>query len=268
MMDAPQDPMESRLREAGRRVTYPAAPDLWPAISARMRAPDQPPRGALVRRWAPALVAVLLLGLSTLAVPSVRAAVARVLQVGVIRVLVEPTATPEGPTALPDGSPTETPSPSPTPGALRIPPGLADVAGEAGLEQVRAALGEAVRLPTYPADLGGPDLVFLQGDARAFALLVWLEPGAPDRVRLALHILGPLAFGAKSSPVVVEEVRVNDSWGLWMVGSHLLLLRDGEYELRSLVQGNVLVWQVGETTYRLESSLPFDEASRVAESLR
>jgi hypothetical protein len=35
-----------------------------------------------------------------------------------------------------------------------------------------------------------------------------------------------------------------------------------------MVNANVLLWTEGDITYRLESSLPLDEARRVAESLK
>lgn len=268
MNDRRQEAWEARLRAIGRSLDYPATPDLWPAVAARLEQRRvRKPRFS--RRWAPALVAfLLLLGLGVAAVPSARAALLRVLQIGVIRVLAEPTSTPGRETSMPAPVPSTALSASPTPGEIRIPAALEEVAGETSLDRVRSSLGAAVRLPAYPADLGDPDRVYLQGESESFALLIWFDPEQAGRIRLALHILGPDAFGAKSAPLVVEETQVNDSPALWMVGPHLLLLRSGGYELRTLVEGNVILWQVGEITYRLESALPLGEARRIAESLR
>jgi hypothetical protein len=55
---------------------------------------------------------------------------------------------------------------------------------------------------------------------------------------------------------------------LWLVGPHALLLRSGEMDYRTLVQGNVLIWELGETTYRLETDQPLQEAIRIAESMQ
>ncbi len=119
-----------------------------------------------------------------------------------------------------------------------------------------------------PPTWGIPDLVYLQGDPNPFGLLIWLDEDDAELIRLALHVLLPDSFGAKSAPEVVQLTEVNGRPALWMVGSHLFLLRSGAYEMRSLVEGNVLVWEFSETTYRLETGFSLEETRRIAESLR
>ena len=46
------------------------------------------------------------------------------------------------------------------------------------------------------------------------------------------------------------------------------LVTDGDYNLRRLITGYVLIWRDGDITYRLETDLPLEEAVKIAESLR
>lgn len=94
------------------------------------------------------------------------------------------------------------------------------------------------------------------------------ERERPERVRLALHQLGPGTLGDKVQPRVVEETNVGGSPAAWTEGPYLLVLRGGTVDDARLVTGRVLVWAEGEVTYRLESDLDLEEAVRIAESLR
>jgi hypothetical protein len=202
----------------------------------------------------------LAVGLALLAIPPARAALYRVIQRGVVRIFAEPaTATPLW-TAVPAGTPSPTAAPE-----LRAP---LDLLGATSLDSVRQALGDAFRLPTYPPDLGEPDLAFLQSLGGPVAVVVWLDPDDPTRADLALHVLGPGTFAEKSNSQLIQETRVSGLKALWLVGTHDFQLRSGEMDYRTLVTGNILLWQVGDTTYRLETDQPLEEAIRIAESLR
>lgn len=256
---------EARLRDAARTFPYPPTPDI--AGAARLQLAEEAGRksglrGRLTHRrliWA-ALIALLLLG-GLLAVPQVRAALVEYLQIGAIRIfLVEPTPTPTPPPS------TATPQPTPTPIAS-----LLDLAGETTLTEAEQQAGFPIRLPTYPADLGQPDAVFLQELGGPVVVLVWLDDAQPDRVRLSLHELGPGTFGEKGDPGRVEETQVNGWRAIWAEGPYILQFRRGnrvDYDFRHLIEGRVLIWTEGEITYRLESDLSLAEAVRVAESLR
>lgn len=252
------DRIESRLREIALATSYPPTPDLWPSI--RERAPDGSARRPVSQlRWAGVVAAVVLVvGLTLTASPSARAAVYRVFRLGAVRVFLE-AETPAAPTRTVDAAPSATPVP-----VLRPP---LDLRGRTSLSAARQAMGDAVRLPTYPADLGEPDLVFLQSAEGQVAVLVWLDPVDPSRAELALYVLGPGAFVGKTHTRLIEETHVAGEPAIWLVGPHFLLLDSGETAFRTLVSGNVLVWQRGETTYRLETDLPLEAAIRVAESL-
>jgi hypothetical protein len=255
------DPWERRLAETAAAFDYPMTPNLAAGVRRRLAsaAPPETFRRArpLQLAW---IVAVLLLALGLLvAVPQTRAAIVEFLQIGAVRLFgTEPAA-----------APAATPGPSPTPLAS-----LLDLAGESSLAAAEDRLGAPVPLPAYPADLGPPDRVFVQDLGGPVAILLWLEPDRPDQVRMALYILRLEggAFAGKFQVDEVEEVRVNGRPAYWVRGEHLLQFRGpaGESRFAPLrpVAGNVLIWEMGGTTYRLESGLSRDEAIRVAESLR
>ena len=70
----------------------------------------------------------------------------------------------------------------------------------------------------------------------------------------------------------VAPVRVDGSPGLWIEGAphELLFVSDGEGVLSVpvRVRGNVLLWQRGDLTLRLQGRLSRDDALRVARSMR
>jgi|CXWL01.1.fsa_nt_gi hypothetical protein len=255
------DQLEARLRTAAANFTYPPTPNV--AASARRRlTPVQPP--LLVRRrlaWATLVVAAILLGL--LSVPQVRAGILEFLQIGAIRIfLMPPTATPVPPTPTGALSPTVTPPPTSIPSLLNL-------AGETTLEDARARADFTIRLPTYPADLGPPDRVYLQDLDGDFVVLVWLDPVQPDKVRLSLHLIEAGSFaGTKFEPKVIQETTVGGRRAVWAEGPYILRLTNGDMDFRRLIEGHVLIWVEGDITYRLETDLPLDEAVKIAESLK
>jgi hypothetical protein len=252
------DKLDARLRAAARSFAYPPTPDIAGRAGRRLAGGAS---GHIAWRRV-ALAAALLILAALLAVPEVRAAAARLLQIGVVRVRVEPALTVGPPTPAPSPSPAATPAPR-------------DLAGETSLETASRLVDFPIRLPAYPTDLGSPDQVFLQdldGDA---LVLVWLEPSDPARVRLSLEvftsrmIVEKTLYGDETS--ILAETQVGDAPALWVRGPHFLMVRRAgreQIELRRLVPGDVLIWTAGGLTYRLESGLDLEEARRVAESLR
>ena len=252
-------PWEARLEQIASTAVYPPTPDLWPALRREWTTGSQR-RSAPTLGWAAMGAVALAVGLALVAIPSARAAVYRVIQLGVVRIFAESgTVTP-----FFTAAPRVTRSPTPVP-ELSAP---LDLLGATSVQSIREAMGEAFRLPTYPPDLGDPDLAFLQSPGGPVGVLVWLDPDDPTRADLALHVLGPGAFAGKSDTRLIQETQVNGQKALWLVGTHALQLRTGEMDYRTLVTGNVLLWQLGDTTYRLETDQPLEEAIRIAESLR
>jgi hypothetical protein len=73
-----------------------------------------------------------------------------------------------------------------------------------------------------------------------------------------------------SSTTQLQQTTVHDCPAAWIRGPHLLQMFERGHpniEAQQLVQGDVLAWEEGGITYRLESALTLGEARRVAESL-
>lgn len=251
---------ESQLQETARSFSYPPTPNIAGAVGGRIARRRTGPASRRRAILALAAVAVLIVGL--LLVPPVRAGILEVLRIGAVRInLVDPTATPP-PTVAPTRSqPTITPRPTPLSSIL-------DLEGETTLAAAQARVDFPIRLPSYPADLGAPDKVFVQDFGGPVLIFVWLDDQQPDQVRLSMYQFSPGPYAEKTRPQVIKSTTVNGRPAIWGEGEHLLITRSGRDVMRRLVDGHVLVWTEGEITYRLETALSETEAIRVAESLR
>ena len=158
-----------------------------------------------------------------------------------------------------------TPGPSPTPRSLL------DLAGATTLEAARQEV-RFVELPAYPPDLGKPDKVFSQDLGDPAIILVWTQPGHPERARLALYELvsATIANRTANQTTVLQETRVSGNYALWVRGPYELAFK-GQIGAKlmptRLVEGNALHWGKGVITYRLETTLPLEEAVKIAESV-
>ncbi len=263
----PVERLEAQLVATARALPYPPTPDLAAifrgALPARPAARRRPPLSARLGWAVAAILLVLLLGL--LAVPAVRAGVLEFLRIGAVRIHLVAPATP-----TPAPTVTGTPPPTPTPTATPL-ASVLDLAGQTTLADARVRAGFAIGLPTYPADLGEPDEVFLQDLDGSAVVLVWLEPNQPTQVRLSLHILSSSVLVdklLKQNPPGFEFTQVNGQQAVWTTGPYLIVARNGNYTQTRLVTGHVLIWTAGRLTYRLETDLPLDEAVRIAESIQ
>jgi hypothetical protein len=259
---------EEQLRKWSQEFRYPQTPDIAYAVTQSLEGEVSPAKH-LRRRLAWGVAAILLLLAALMSVPTVRAQVLEYLQIGAIRILLTqptPTATHES-TQLPplaggsDGLiSTATARPYPS---------IIDLAGETTLAEAQLQLDFPIRLPTYPADLDGPDRVFLQDLGGQAVLLVWMDPTDPDLIRLDLLLMGPGTFAEKGLPLVLEETTVNGQRALWTEGQHFLHLGGSMYQgVPLVIEGNILIWEQNGITHRLESDLPLEEAVTVAESLK
>ncbi len=263
--------LEAALRDVGSHLAYPPTPDLATAVRRRLAARPAPSRRSwaawlpLHRRLAVALAALLVLAGAALAFsPEARTAVAE--RLGLRGVWIE---------HLPW-------MPTPPPGTVG--PNL-DLGDRVTLEEARARVGFPVLLPTLP-ELGAPDEVYLgSGPAGGqVALVYWTRPGLPPASETGVVLLlvefraGP---GTLSSGVLgkglgldtrIAEVAVNGGRGVWIEGApHLLFLPDARGQFRQepvRVAGNVLLWEQGELTLRIEGALSQDKALRIAASVR
>jgi hypothetical protein len=204
------------------------------------------------------------------AVPGVRAEIIRFFQVGVVRIFPgDPTLTAEP--SLPQVPTIATPDMfTPRPGGNQplYTVTISGLAGETTFEEAQTNLPFPIRLPTYPADLGMPDRVFLQEDG-GMIILVWSDPDNSENAWLSLHEIAPgtIVF-SKYEPRVIQKTQVNGVYAIWAQGPYLVQLTSGSYDFRRTVEGNTLIWEEDEITYRLESNLPLEETIQIAESLR
>ncbi|HEU4325055.1 MAG TPA: hypothetical protein VFS21_18080 [Roseiflexaceae bacterium] len=250
MNEHPQDQLEQRLRRAARDLRYPPTPDLAAAFRHRRTRPA-PLRWSW--GWRSALLAAVAV-VALLAVPQVRAAALAILRIGVVEIIPA--------VQTPDAAPAAT---APPPDPLR------ELRGATSLADAQARLPFSLRLPTEPADLGPPDAVFVQDLGGPAAILVWRDPAAPGRLRLALYALSSDVFGRKVGVTAIQETAVDGQPAVWASGPYVLRLGPANAEelaTRRLVGGSTLIWERDDLTYRLESDLPLEAAVRIAESLR
>ena len=137
-------------------------------------------------------------------------------------------------------------------------------------------------VPVLP-ELAAPDEVYLESwPPDGQVVLVYRAGAATDAVTpapIALLLaqfrgdppVGVLGKGLGPDTTVMS-VAVNEQPGLWIEGApHSFFYRDPAGHPRPATErlaGNVLLWQRGELTLRLESSLTREEALRVAASVR
>jgi hypothetical protein len=253
--------LENNLLALGRSLPYPPTPNITAMVSAQTRQRRLPPRARLRL----ALLIVLTIAVGLLAVPPVRAAVLDYIQLGAIRVLFEDIFEESG-----GGLPGQTNTPirqrEPLP-SFTI-ENWRTLAGETSVEDAEDALTFPLPQPSYPVGLGAPDFVFLQRTPGLTVLLVWTAPGSKD-VILSVLVLGPGAFVGKGSPEIVQQTVVSGLDAIWLEGEHQLLLLSGDppHEKLFRVTGNVLIWEAGGLTYRLEGEMTLEEATRIAESI-
>jgi hypothetical protein len=194
-----------------------------------------------------------------LAVAPVRAWVAEILQLGAVRIFVQPSL-PDATEGTPLPPPTAVPWPTPLASVL-------DMAGATTLAEAETQLPFPIQLPAYPPDWGMPDHVYVQNLDGPALVLVWMDRQQPEKVMASLHVLTSEALVYKMQPQQVDATTVDGAEALWLAGPYIVQNGAGEWAPQRLVAGHVLIWTDGELTYRLESDLAVEEAVRVAESL-
>lgn len=237
------DRLEATLIELGRDLEYPPTPDLSGVVHARLIERRRPASrwtrfGFLAPLAAVFLAALVVAGVLALW-PAARDAVAERLGVRGVQV----TQVRSLPTAV---------------------SGL-DLGQPIALEDAQRRVPYPIQLP---AKLGAPDAVFfldtpLGGQiVAAYAQVVVFE------------FQGTRAGLGKGLPpgASVEEVSVNGNRALWIAGDpHVVFFVDAQGRPQSettRVAGNVLLWENGGLTLRLEGPLTRDEALGIATSTR
>jgi hypothetical protein len=259
---------EAQLRSIAGGMKYPRTPNIAASVSARLRSSNRPRLVSRTVTWS--LIALLILVSSLMLIPPARAAILEFIQIGVVRIFrVEPT-----PVAAPNQeAPSEmiplTATPIPTFQPLL--PILRNLSGEVTLEEAQKKTKDyyPILLPSYPPDLGSPDYAFVQDTDGPMTVLVWIDPHDPDKVLMSLHFLPAGSWAIKKmEPTVIQETSVNRHPAVWTTGPYVMRLTSGDMQFTRMVNGHVLIWEVGNVTYRLETAVSLDEAIKIAESLQ
>ena len=251
-MSAELQSLERQLAGLGARLAVPREPDL--AAAGLRRLETVPARGRLplpvvwTRRSLAIAIAMVLLAAT--------AAVATYFGVRGVRVRVG-----------------ETPPPTATAGV--------GASLNLGARVELAAARDEVSFPILvPSDVGAADETYINraypGDV--VTLLYRPRPGLPEVATTQTGLLLFEFVGSVERNVLdkfadadqVREVRVNDGPGLWIEGPHTIAWLGPSGRLMSdtvRLSGNVLLWQRGIVTYRLESGLSLQDALRIAASI-
>ncbi len=248
---------ENRLIDIAKGMDYPPTPDIARFVSTRLR-PAKSPR-LMSRKLVWSLTILLILLSSLLLIPPARAAILEIIKIGIVRIFPQP--------IIPTAEPIQTIKPS-TATPISSMPFLETIAGKTTLEDAQNQVSFPILLPTYPADIGEPDYVFVQNADGNMTILVWLDPQNPQAVLLSLHFVPPGSWAIeKVAPTVIEETTVNGVRAIWAVGPYPLRFTNGNLEFTRIINGNVLIWADDTLTYRLETDMSLEEALKIAESL-
>ena len=273
--DLREDELERALRDLGARLAYPEPPDLaavtrrLPYSPVPLPTPPWARRGVLrrptarLRRTVLALAAALTFVATAVAVasPAAREAVA-------------------GWLGLPGARIELTPSP-PTAPTRTLGEGLR-LGERVTLEEARARVAFPILVPDDPA-LGAPDEVYVTSEfPGGQVFLVYGErAGMPSAAETGAAVLVSEFAGDLEREILrktigpgseLEAVNVNGRRGFWIEGAPhevFLLDRHGRPIPDTLrLSGNVLLWERGGVTLRLESALGKQDALDIASSFR
>ncbi|MEZ0239209.1 MAG: hypothetical protein ACAH65_00280 [Chloroflexota bacterium] len=272
-VDMHEDELGAALRDLGSALTEdrPSGVDL--ARAARLRIEAASPTRSGRRWWA---FPVVRLGRGTaLAIVALLLLAAVVAAIGFglpgIRIVAPP------PTASPVAPATAVPTP--TAAAIDgVPLGAAiDVAG------IDAAAGFHVRLPSLP-ELGAPTGAYVEPRAGPIIVSVTFASSetlpAPSGGSIGLVITAlqaqigdqPSLIKEAEPGTTIDAVDVDGHAGFWIAGApHRLVyvLPDGDHVSDPVrLVGNVLAWNDGEVTYRIEGAPDLPRALRIAASMR
>lgn len=228
-----------------------------------------------------ALAAVLLIG-------GIAAAIGFGLP-GLRVIILGPTPSPSAGVVGPSLSPAasqdpSTPTPAPTPPSLES----LDLGDRVDPSAAAAAVGYPVKLPTLP-ELGQPLGVYARGNApggRLSAVYAANPAFPPDSNPpivtgrsvsiIVMEFPGGLAEGFLKKMIepgtTIQTQTVNGHEGFWIAGApHSLIYvgpdgRAADDAIR--IVGNVLAWNDGDLTFRIEGAHDLASALRIAESIR
>ena len=243
--------LEAALATMGGDLAFPATPAFGEAVTARLTSeraagtrPRLPSRALWSRRRVLVLATIGLLAALALA------AAAR-LAIGTIEFRVQPGVTPS-----PSLAPVE-------PDVLGDPLPAREAVALAGFEPALPSGPPPDEVYVVDSPFGDPGLIYAWRPSATYPVLPGTEWG-----------LVLIAFQGDDETVVktvqrfedVHDASVNGERASWIPVPHVLEIEtDAGFETFS-VQGNVLIWEVADVTYRLETSLDRASAIALAES--
>jgi hypothetical protein len=261
--------LEQALLALGREIGFPATPDIASRTRQRLEVMPTPPATLPRRRgvWL-AAAALLLLLLGTLALfPDARTAVAD--RLGLRGVQIHWLD--------------ELPTPAPTPSGASL-----DLGSAMTLDDAAKAVSFPLVVPTA-AGFAEPSEIYLRG-AGPSAMVSFVYPSGPGLPETAAPGVGALLsqFRGETERALIEKglhsagadpqtsleaVTVAGERGFWITGAPhaVFFVCYGVGECRqepARLAGNVLIWERGGVTLRLESALDKDAALAVAESVQ
>jgi hypothetical protein len=244
--------LELALVELGRSIDFPPTPDLAAGVRERIaaeRAPRRLPAFFPARRALVVALAVLAVSVGALmAVPGTRAAILDFF--GLRGVTIERVDT------LPT-VPKQT--------------ALDDLGSRVSLDEARELADFEV---VVPERLGEPDEVyFLEFPPGGMVSFVYGSAAEPRALFTQFRATVEDAFFKKvEAGTEIEDVRIGGQFGFYLSGNpHVFgyLDEDGQFREETVrLVGNVLLWERGELTLRLEGDMSRDEALRIARSVR
>ena len=242
--------LELALVELGRSLEFPPAPDLAARVRERIAAEPAPRRRVTffpARRAVVIALAVLAVSVGALmAVPGTRAAILEFFGLrGVIIERVETLPTVPKQTALDD------------------------LGSRVSVDEARELAGFQVVIPEL---LGEPDEVyFLDFPPGGMVSFVYGSAEEPRALFTQFRATVEDAFFKKvEAGTDIEDVRIGGEFGFYLSGNpHVFgyLDEDGQFREETVrLVGNVLLWERGELTLRLEGEISKTEALRIARS--
>jgi len=238
--------LELALVRLGRELAYPETPELASSVRARLAA-GRPSRGRLSRRaLVVAFAGLAVVAAAALAVPQSRAAILEFFGlrgVAIERVEELPEVNPQAPLILGD---------------------------EVSLEEAASRAGFALLVPE---ELGEPDVVYFASvPAGGMVSFVYGDPDDPRALFTQFRgSVEEVAFMKKAvADTEVRDVFVGASRGFWLSGDpHVFRFIDanGQFTEENVrLAGNVLLWERGGVTLRLEADVSLAEALEIARS--
>lgn len=271
----PDAALERDLLDLGSSIAWPPTPDLVPGIRARLHAPPTAQRGwrtrsiAFRRPFAIAAVILLALVAGVLLASGLRHTVADILGVRGIRIVIERVHPTVPPTVVPGSPP--------------VPVGQRLLLGDRlDLKAAQRLAGFRIHAPA-PDQLGQPDEVYarsMPGGTVMISLVYLPDTRLPETAETGVGLLLMEFTATSDTGYLVKSlagdgklsaITVNGREGWWVEGtSHLIMLTDptgGCCPGSRRASGNILLWEQGGITFRMESALPRDAADTIASSV-